>query len=93
MAVLATMAVARIVFLCRAYVHSVYVRTYILQGMHLLMRPFGIQPHLPVPGPHLRNIDPILPVGNNNNMVINLYYTYCVGILIWQCLKADEMTF
>ena len=85
MAVLATMAVACIVFVCRAYVNSVYVRTYILQCMHLLMRPFCIQPHLPVPGPHLRNIDPILPV-SNNNMVINLYYTYCVSILIWQCM-------
>ena len=72
-----------------AYVRSVYictyVRTYILQGMHLPVRPFCMQPLLPIVAPHLRNIYPILPVGNYN-MVINLYYIYYVGILIWQCM-------
>ena len=63
----------------------VYIRTYIWQGMHLLMRLFCIQSLLPIAAPHLRNIYPMLPVGNNN-MVINLYYIYCVGILIWQCM-------
>ena len=72
---------------------------YISQGMHLLMHLFCTQPLLPIAASYLRNIYPILLVGNNNGDKFVLYLLcrhFNMAVHVNDCLacvwKADEMT-